>query len=306
LYRRREAVEDSFPLSEIFDRLEAAERDGDTARTIDLCRRGLAALDRELAPEVWALLHGLLADKLAASDETEAIEHYRLALEVFEQTSPAQAATQHGQLGNIYARRGDVELAIHHYERALAGFDRNASPLDWAMTHYHLGECFATRGDSPARVVQHFERALEVIEPETRPGDWRTAHVALGDAYAQAGDATQARRHYLEALSTIPAERRQARGLVLEKLAGVAVDDEEAIGRFEEALASYRGVDEDGTVRAHGNLGYLYRRTGNLRSAIDHLEAALALRDRARHAEEWATLNAALGLLYADPRLDDG
>jgi tetratricopeptide (TPR) repeat protein len=306
LYRRREAVEDSFPLSEIFDRLEAAERDGDTARTIDLCRRGLAALDRDRAPEVWALLHGLLADKLSASHEAEAIEHYRLALEVFEQTSPAQAATQHGQLGNLYSRRGELELAVDHYERALAGFDRNASPLDWAMTHYHLGECFARRGDSPARVVHHFEQALEVITRDSRPGDWRTAHVALGDAYAQTGDAAQARRHYLEALSAIPAERRQARGLVLEKLAGVAVDDEVEIGRYEEALAAYRGVDEEGTVRAHGNLGYLFRRKGNVRGAIDHLEAALALRDRERHAEEWATLNAALGVLYADPRLDDG
>lgn len=132
-------------------------------------------------------------------------------------TDDAQEAHQAYQLGNKFAAQGNMEVAVAHYQRAVA------LKSDYAEAHNNLGNALAAQGHID-QAVTHLERALSLM-PDAR------VHYNLGNALAIQGEKERAAVHYERALALKP-DYPQAHNGIGNALA--------ARGRMEQAAVHYR------------------------------------------------------------------
>jgi len=122
----------------LLEKVSEKTRIGDVRGCIDLLEKALASLPREQNPELWAILHQMLAISVACDPLGD----------------PAD----------------NIERAILDYEQALEILTREAFPEVWATTQYNLATAYRSRirgerAENLERAIQHYEKAL----PRSRP-----------------------------------------------------------------------------------------------------------------------------------------
>jgi len=167
----------------------------------------------------------------------------------------------HNNLGNALLKKGSVDEAIAHFQKALEiNADRAAGR---AEACYNLGSALLQKG-SVDEAITHFQMALE-IKP-----DYTLAHINLGTALLKKGRVDEAITHFQKALEIKPdnAEARINLGAALLKKGNV----DEAIVHYQKALQ----INPDSAL-AHNNLGNTLLQRGKADEAIVHYQKALQI-----------------------------
>ncbi|NNM30472.1 MAG: tetratricopeptide repeat protein, partial [Akkermansiaceae bacterium] len=192
---------------------------------------------------------------LEAGREDEGLAHLRAAV-----GAQPDFAFAHANLGKVLAKRGELEAAIGHFERAIA-----VKPRDAAM-RLALLPLLRDADRPPADTIAHLD-ALVALDPR----DARLRY-DLATALQRAQRLEDALPHYLAAAALAPPSNFLIRG----DLGAVLVQ----LGRFPEAIphlrAAARQPDNPFAPRAHYLLGLAYHKTGQNERAIPALEAAVA------------------------------
>ncbi len=169
----------------------------------------------------------------------------------------------HNNLGIFLKKKGRIDEAIAHFQKAL-----ELKP-DYASPHINLGAAYA-RQRKHEKALAHFSEALRLRHnvPE--------AHYSMGNVLVLMGRIDEALDHYQNALKIKP-DYADAHL----KLADVL--DEK--GRHPEAIEHYQEAlrHKPGYVQAHNNLGVTLASQGRLEEALDHFARVLQIRPK--HAE---------------------
>lgn len=222
---------------------------------------GLAALARRLGDarrSIAPVAATVLVLGLAALSWRQA--HMYRDLETLWRTTIARNPTSfmgHNNLGAIHLVRGEADVAIAHFERAIEILP------DHGNAHGNLGHALLQKGDLAAALAQ-FERAAS-LEPQNAK-----AQSDLGFALLEAGQIERARGHCERAVELEPeaAEARNMLALALLRAGRPA----EAVAQARRAVALHEPYPE-----AHFNLGLGLSGTGDFTAAVAAYERALAL-----------------------------
>jgi len=226
---------------------------GDYARAERVLR---SLLDRAGREEASWYVHKTLATVLRYQNKLdEAVEHYRLALEI----RPDDGETR-SSLGHVLATAGRLDDAIEAYEQALQ------CPPVFANTHYEYGLVLAGKG-RPYEALRHQQAAIQ-LDPQ-----FARAHAEIGKLSARMGRVQEAAEAYGRAIEIRPTDP-QIRGSYAEFLL--------AQRRPAEALDQFQHLVQlvPNSARAHGGLGMVYNVLGKPDEAIASLRKAVALNPR--------------------------
>lgn len=188
-------------------------------------------------------LHTLIGSGLLdLSRLPEAEGHYRQALEIAERSGDREGqAAAVGNLGLVYAARGELDKAEEHYKKALAMHERIGNRVGQAANLGNLGIVYRERRELDKAEAHHM-RALAMAE---EMGDKR-GQVAqlgnLGSAYSQRRDFERAEEAY-------------------EKQLAIADETGNRLGKS----------------NALGNLGVVHAQRGDLDRAVEHFKKSLAI-----------------------------
>lgn len=260
----------------------------------ECARRGLAALDPEQAPDLWAegqyalgmaywrRWHGSEQDNLQ-----QAIQAFHAALRVFtpERGRLRWAAIQKA-LGNAYlellqgGKENNLERAIAHYGAAATAYTRENDPLIWAALQHNLGLAYARRArgsreDNLEQSIAHHQAAMTVTTRAVRPYEWASSMDALGETHLTGPYAT------------------------------MIAHQEEAIACFKSALEvrTRENYPYDWAM-TQTRLGSAYRlrlagdHAANIEQAIAHLQAALEVLNSEKYERDRAYARCQLGQAY--------
>jgi tetratricopeptide (TPR) repeat protein len=163
----------------------------------------------------------------------------------------------HANLGNVFLKRGELDVAVRYYREAL-----RLRP-EYADAHSNLGAALASVGKVD-EAIEHYREALRL-----RP-DYADAHYNLGVGLFRLGKLDEAMEHYREALRIEPdyVTARYNLGALLSER-----------GRLDEAMEHYREAlrIEPNSAAARYNLGVLLARVGKLDEAIGYYREALRI-----------------------------
>ncbi|MBF2013741.1 MAG: tetratricopeptide repeat protein [Rivularia sp. T60_A2020_040] len=218
---------------------------------------------------------------------------------------------QQFSLGN---KAENVEIAIIGYQVALAYFNREKYPDEWAGTQNNLGNALVERinGDNADNLdegIKCYERALEVYQRDVFPEDWAMTQNNLGTAYKgrENGDKAEnleiAIQYYFAALdvyqrSVFPyqwaAIQYNLGNVYCDRVAGEKAENMEiAILSYNAALEVYQPnlVPQQWAMTQY-NLGNTYKqrirgdKNENLRKADECYLAAMNVYKRYRDPQE--------------------
>lgn len=235
----------------------------------------------------------------------------------------------------IWGVQATVDQAIASFERALEIWPPEEAPVNGSQIAFNLGTCYLLRadGDRSADIeacIWWYRRALRATNRRQRVLFWATIMDGLGQAFRQriGGDPPRNRDRALCYLRIALRARTPDLDLVghvktrlnignayLERVRGEPADNaERAIQNLEAALAAispyrYESPDHaESLALVHDALGLAYRTRPagspeeDRRTAIDHLNDALAIRDRSRVPHRWADSMVNLGACYLAER----
>lgn len=264
--------------------VEAAEHfklAGEHARALYANGEALAHFRAALAlghPEA-ASLHEAIGDLLTLQGSYEAAigSYHDAALAA----SPEAAPMLEHKLGNVHHRRGEWDLAVSHFQAALAALGddlhtalRSRVYADWSLTAHQQG--------SQAQARELGQKALALAEAA---GDQRAlaqAHNQLGILASSQNDLSQARRHLERSLTLAEAlGDTSARVAALNNLALAFASHgeyERALQFTEKALAlcATQG-DRHREAALHSNLADLLYATGQADAAMQHLKRSVTI-----------------------------
>jgi adenylate cyclase len=256
----------------------------------------MTRLDHESRVHVSGIAHhlycaGRLADPgrtaralIAAGDAAhamyaseEAVQHYRRALEVLEETNAdrgGRLAVQE-RLADVLAMVGERAAAMEQYDRVNGGFRAARATVDQARIARKMGRLHWQAGDR-AEAMTSYRRALEQISDSTAPLEAAHLYQELGLAAFRSGDnqkavewAERALQSAERALTGPDAEAAHVRTAATTAIAqatntiGVALARsgqlDAARERIERSLAAAQDLGLlDVACRAYANLGVLY------------------------------------------------
>lgn len=239
----------------------------------DRVEEAIAELERalELQPEATSIHHVLGLAYRKQGDLEKAKEHLAL-----NRSDPVvfpdplitgldrflRGSRLHLMAGNEAMKKGDVDAAIGHYQRAV-----EADPED-AFAHYNLGFALARKGEEDQARAE-FRRAIE-IDP-----NFRNAHFNLAASLAREQHWDEAATEYREVLKIDPDDHAAH----LELAAALA-----ASGRRDESERELRSVLENAQeyetaikARASIQLGRLAEVDRRLPEALEHFQRAVEL-----------------------------
>ncbi len=200
------------------------------------------------------IAHNNLGDALLKKGSVdEAIAHFQKALQI-----KPDYAEAHNNLGDALLQKGSVDEAIAHCQRAL-----QIKP-DFAEAHNNLGDALFQKG-SVDEAIAHFQKALQ-IKP-----DYAEAHNNLGNALFTKGSVDEAIAHYQKALQITPDSMEAHNNLGNALFQKGSVD--EAIVHYQKALQI-----KPGYAKAHNNLGNALFTKGSVDEAIAHFQKALQIK----------------------------
>jgi tetratricopeptide (TPR) repeat protein len=229
-------------------------------------------------PNAWAALgsNSLLQRKL-----DKAISAYENALNFYADKPTSYAA--YVGLGTAYMEKGNAELAIDNFNRALAlSKEMAVAPTrgSLATVHYYLGKVYLTKGElAPAE--------QELIESLSLNQTNADAIFFLGKVYEAQGNVTEAEAIYLQALSLVPNFTEvysQLGNLYLSQGEQVKAAYNQAManlfsGKVAEAVEQLKTVVASMTdnADAYWGLGWGYEKLNMRDEAIDAYRAAVAV-----------------------------
>ncbi len=209
----------------------------------DAIERLLTAYDMDMPPQAKAQLHLLAGNGFLHLSELEEAEgHYRQAMADAEEAGHRRGqAVALGNLGLIYASRGDLDRAEERYHQALAINKQIGNNVGQARNLGNLGLVYASRGDLD-EAEEHHKRALAMHEDAGEEVGQANQLGNLGLVYAERGDLDKAEEHHKRALA------------------------------IDEVIGYKLGQAQD-----MGNLGNVYLRRGDLGKAEEHHKKALTV-----------------------------
>ena len=255
------------------------------------CAGGLADTDRTVRALIKA---GDAAHAVYASEE--AVQHYRRALEVLQDTGSDTRTSLAVQetLADLLALLGDRAAAMAHYERVASGHRAARAPVDQARIARKTGALHWQAGDR-REAMASYRRALDDLSGATAYIEAAHLYQELGLAAFRSGDNDKAvewaeralqsaQRALAEPASDRPQDRKAATAALAQatNTIGVALARsgqlDAARERIERSLAAAQDLGLlDVACRAYANLGVLYR-TG--RAETCHRGLADRARDR--------------------------
>lgn len=201
--------------------------------------------------------------------------------------SPAQQAASFHNLAQLYRQRGDLDLAVRTYRKALAIRREQKLPaVDVQASLYGLAMTLFAQGD----VAEARQRLLENLSlARTLYGEnsdkLANAHVDLANVLCDFGDYRQAGEHYRRALA-ITARAAGADSLEFARIQNNYSTLEFARGDFDAAAALSRsalairrarlGRDEKRALRSEGMLGLILTRAGRVQEAEPYIARSMA------------------------------
>ncbi|WP_199306181.1 CHAT domain-containing tetratricopeptide repeat protein [Coleofasciculus sp. FACHB-T130] len=225
-------------------------------------------------------------------------------------------------------KANNLEIAITGYEVVTTIFTREASPENWAMAQYNLGNAYRERildkrVSNLELAIQCYDRALQVYTNHAFPEYWARIQSNLGTAYGnriigdKASNLELAIECYNQALQVYTREAFPQNWAGTQNNLGTAYGNriigdkasnlELAIECYNQALQVYtREAFPQEWGGTQNNLGNAYHsrilgdRKSNLDLAIQCLEAALQVCTREAFPQEWARTQNHLGLAYRD------
>ena len=236
------------------------------------CAGGLADPDRTIRALMKA---GEGAHVVYATEE--AVQHYRRALEVLQDTGGDTRTSLAVQetLADLLALLGDRAAAMAHYERAASGHRSARAPVDQARIARKIGGLHWQAGDRHEAMAS-YRRALDDLSGATAPIEAAHLYQELGLAAFRSGDndkavewaerALQSAQQVLTApASDLSQDRRAATAALAQatNTIGVALARsgqlDAARERIERSLAAAQDLGLlDVACRAYANLGVLY------------------------------------------------
>jgi predicted ATPase len=237
--------------------------------------------DRAALYEAIGDLHTLLGNYTAAL-----ADYARAAA-----SDGARARLEH-KIGEVHHRRGEWDIAEHHFHNALAALGEVDAPgerarlyADWSLTAHQL--------DETAQALSLAHQALELAKAADDVHALAQAHNVLGILARHQGDADLARHHLdrsLDLAETLNDPR--ARVAALNNLALVWAadgDTERALQLAETALAQCTlSGDRHHQAALHSNMADLLHASGQREAAMAHFKQAAALfTEIGRDADHW-------------------
>ncbi|MEM9453713.1 MAG: serine/threonine-protein kinase [Myxococcota bacterium] len=206
---------------------------------------------------------------------------------------PLQEARSLSTLGIVLLSRKDHQSAQHHFERALAIYEKAVGPdhPHVAASLNSLGAVFNSMGDYE-NAQHHFERALAIWEKARGPDHPHVAYslIGLGAVFSSKGDYEDARHHYERALAIWEKALDPDHPSVATSLNNLGAtfssmgDYENAQHHYERALAMMektRGPDHPDVATSLHNLGAMFSSMGDYENARHHYERALTILEKA-------------------------
>jgi tetratricopeptide (TPR) repeat protein len=99
----------------------------------------------------------------------------------------------HNNLGNVLKQTGEINLAIEHYNKALASGESDV----FFLYYYNLGHAHTLNRDYEA-AMQYYMKSIEMDNRFT------PAHYNIAELYEQSGQFELARSHYVRAVDLKP------------------------------------------------------------------------------------------------------
>jgi diguanylate cyclase (GGDEF)-like protein len=187
---------------------------------------------------------GIIYGNLDAYEES--LEHLLASLNILESLQAddkSLLANPLNNIGNLYEKLGNKQRALEFFKASLAVFEQEGRGK--GITLGNIGRIYVTLGEYDL-ALDYLQESREFFEGRDDSVYLAPALAKIGDAYAESGDDAKAMAYYKRSLATVRAS---------------------PYGEFkDEILAS---------------LGRFYLRQGAYEAAVPHLEAALAIVEKA-------------------------
>lgn len=338
-YIKKKEVSDR--LAPLLNELAKLDKQTDQHRYIEICTQALEIVPRAQNPDLWAGLHFELGDCLSLDDSVGsvanhdlAINHYRLALEVYKiDIYPADWARLQFSLAITFEKGmsenhpDNIENCMKHCEEALRVYKKDSFPNEWAQIQFMLGGAYrhrltGQRAEDIEAAISHTEMAMDVLSRQSYPLPWAYAQLNLAICYRTRirGDPKEniekALAHNELALEIFSREaypdvwaqiHSNLINVYLVRLTGIPAENfEQAIRHFDLVLEVF--TQENFPVdwaKAHVNLAEVFigrvlgDRSQNIERAISCCESALKIFARETYPVEWASANFILANSYS-------
>jgi len=220
-----------------------------------------------------AALHEAIADLLTLKGNyTQAGAGYETAAALAE---PDRVPVLERKLGVLHHRRGDFDLAAHHFQAALEGFVASQkAPIyaDWSRTEARRGDLGLGR--------ELAQKGLKLAEEASDVQARGQAHNILGIIARMGGQAGEASRHLEQALEAA-GDHPFARAAALNNLALVRRDEgdyETAAALAQEALAlCVRLGDRHREAALRNHLADIFHAAGKEADSMRYLKQAVEI-----------------------------
>ncbi|VVB68815.1 Photosystem I assembly protein Ycf3 [uncultured archaeon] len=184
-------------------------------------------------------------------------------------------------LGQTYARQGDLAKAVIYYRKAASGFEDAKDRSGLAHILGNLGSAYRLVGNWD-KAIKHCYSSLKIFEEIGDHQGIAQMNGSLGRIYAQMGERELAAR-YLE-ISLKDFQRlgdKKSAAWVLDRLGRIAAqrkDWDRALGYYHQSLSLFheQGLSQSGGI-VLSNLGRMYLDMGEATAARESLERAVRL-----------------------------
>ncbi len=184
-------------------------------------------------------------------------------------------------LGQTYARQGDLSRAVVYYQKATRGFAAIGDGSGMAHVLGNLGSAYRCRKEWDKAIEQCY-RSLKIFEELGDEQGIAQMSGSLGRIYAEMGESDLAARYFERSLTDFQrlGDKKSA-AWVLDRLGRVACEGKQwdkAIGYYNQSLSI---LGDQGQSHSAGivlsNLGRMYLEMGEATAACESLERAVKL-----------------------------
>lgn len=237
----------------------------------------------------------------------EAQKFHLKALKIAQSEGKQDAiGSSHLNIGSMYFQNGEVDLAMSHFEKARDIFKEIQDIPNLAATYHNLAESYLLRREyisaqkNSAKAVSLYEKlqnnlgqnlalttqarsakaagsldeAINIFNQIINPTD--EILLELGECYLNQNQTDNAKKIF-EKILELPTRTSLSVGYSLDYLARIAINEEDFIEarkiftQLLELLLSMKPQDPDSIASTQGNLGYMYLKMGDPKTAWEYL-----------------------------------
>ncbi len=184
-------------------------------------------------------------------------------------------------LGQTYARQGDLARAVVYYGKAASGFERIGDHSGLAHVLGNMGSAYRL-GKNWEKAIEHCYHSLKIFEENGDDQGIAQMNGSLGRIYAEMEERELAARYFERSLTDFQrlGDKKSAAWVLdrLGRIAGEKKDWDRALGYFHKSLSLF---DEQNLSQSAGivlsNLGKTYLDMGEATAACESLERAVRL-----------------------------